>query len=58
MPGPALILSRQPVAVAKAIEEADALVVCTPTDEGSYTGQFKHLIDFIDPATPASRQSF
>jgi FMN reductase len=41
-----------------AIEEADALVVCTPTDEGSYTGQFKHLIDFIDPATPASRQSF
>jgi FMN reductase len=46
-------LSPQAAVVAKAIEEADALVVCTPAYEGSYTEQF-----IIDPAALASRPSF
>lgn len=33
-----------------AITQADLLVVGTPVYKGSYTGLFKHLIDFIDPA--------
>ena len=32
-----------------AITGADLLVVGTPVYKGSYTGLFKHLIDFIDP---------
>lgn len=32
-----------------AIAGADLLVVGTPVYKGSYTGLFKHLIDFIDP---------
>ena len=35
--------------VVEAIEKADVLVVSTPTYKGSYTGLFKHLIDFVDP---------
>jgi hypothetical protein len=38
---------------AKAIEEADALVVYTPAYKGSYTEQF-----IIDPAALASHLSF
>lgn len=34
--------------VVEAIEQSDALVVSTPTYKGSYTGLFKHLIDFVD----------
>jgi FMN reductase len=37
-------------AVISAIETADALVVGTPVYKGSYTGLFKHLFDFVDPA--------
>lgn len=32
-----------------AITGADLLVVGTPVYKGSYTGLFKHLIDFVDP---------
>lgn len=32
-----------------AITSADLMVVGTPVYKGSYTGLFKHLIDFIDP---------
>ncbi|GEO18881.1 FMN reductase [Microvirga aerophila] len=31
------------------IETADALIVGSPIYKGSYTGLFKHLIDFIEP---------
>jgi FMN reductase len=33
-----------------AIEAADALIVGSPIYKGSYTGLFKHLLDFVDPA--------
>jgi FMN reductase len=48
-------LSPEAASVVKAIEEADALIVGTPVYKGSYTGLFKHLFDFIDPATLADR---
>ena len=32
----------------EAIERSDILVVTTPVYKGSYTGLFKHLIDFVD----------
>ena len=32
-----------------AIEDADALIVGSPIYKGSYTGLFKHVIDFVDP---------
>lgn len=34
--------------VVEAIEQSDILVVTTPVYKGSYTGLFKHLIDFVD----------
>jgi FMN reductase len=34
----------------KAIAGADLLVVGSPVYKGSFTGLFKHLIDFVDPA--------
>lgn len=34
----------------KTIAGADLLVVGSPVYKGSYTGLFKHLIDFLDPA--------
>jgi len=37
-------------AILDAIESADALIVGTPVYKGSYTGLFKHLFDFVDPA--------
>jgi FMN reductase len=41
--------------VLDAIESADALVVGSPVYKGSYTGLFKHLFDFVDPAALAGR---
>lgn len=37
-------------AVLKSIATADILVAATPVYKGSYTGLFKHLFDFVDPA--------
>ncbi len=34
---------------ARALLDADALIVATPIYKGSYPGLFKHLIDLIDP---------
>lgn len=33
----------------QAIEQADALIVGSPVYKGSYAGQFKHIIDLLDP---------
>jgi len=35
-------------AILKAIEGADVLIVGSPVYKGSYSGLFKHLIDFVD----------
>ena len=35
--------------VLSSIQKADLLVVGSPVYKGSYTGLFKHLIDFVDP---------
>ena len=48
-------LSPEALKVVEAIEKADVLVVSTPTYKGSYTGLFKHLIDFVDPKALDSR---
>lgn len=37
------------------IEEADALIVGSPVYKGAYTGLFKHLFDFVDPAALANK---
>ncbi|MBA4789615.1 MAG: FMN reductase [Rhizobiales bacterium] len=42
-------------AIVAAIEEADALVVGSPVYKGSYTGLFKHVIDFVDPLALAGK---
>jgi FMN reductase len=52
-PGLGTALSREQLtptalAIVEAIETADILVVTTPVYKGSYTGLFKHLIDFVD----------
>lgn len=36
-------------AALQAIEDADLLIAASPVYKGSYTGLFKHLIDFIHP---------
>lgn len=36
-------------AALQAIEEADLLIAASPVYKGSYTGLFKHLIDFLHP---------
>jgi FMN reductase len=36
--------------IVEAIEGADALIVGSPVYKGAYTGLFKHLFDFVDPA--------
>ena len=41
-------LTPEALTVVEAIEQSDILVVATPVYKGSYTGLFKHLIDFID----------
>lgn len=49
--GPALARGELPAEAELAlrrIETADALIVATPVYKGSYTGLFKHLVDFID----------
>jgi FMN reductase len=37
------------LSVLGAIESADIIVAGTPVYKGSYTGQFKHLFDLLDP---------
>jgi FMN reductase len=48
-------LTPSAAAVVEAVENADALIVGTPVYKGSYTGLFKHLIDFIDPEALAGK---
>ena len=42
-------LSAEGKAALQAIEGADLLIAASPVYKGSYTGLFKHLIDFIHP---------
>jgi FMN reductase len=39
----------------EAIEGADGLIVGSPVHNGSYSGLFKHVIDFLDPAALAGK---
>lgn len=48
-------LTPEAAAVVDAIETADALVVSAPVYKGSYPGLFKHLFDFVEPATLIDR---
>ena len=48
-------LTPEALRVVEAIEQSDVLVVSTPTYKGSYTGLFKHLIDFVDMKALADR---
>ena len=41
-------LTPEALKVVEAVEEADAVIAITPVYKGSYTGLFKHLIDFLD----------
>lgn len=41
--------------IIEAIEYADALIVGTPVHQGSYSGLFKHVFDFVDPAKLAGK---
>lgn len=43
-------LDRQAREIVARVEEADLLVVGSPTYKGSYTGLFKHFFDLLDPA--------
>ncbi len=40
-------LPPEALAIVEALEGADGIIAVTPTYKGSYTGLFKHLIDFI-----------
>lgn len=42
-------LTPEALRVVEAVEQADAVIAVTPVYKGSYTGLFKHLIDFVDP---------
>ena len=42
-------LSEDAQAALKSIERADLIVAASPVYKGSYTGLFKHVIDFIHP---------
>lgn len=42
-------LTPEAAALVHALETADALIVTSPVYKGSYTGLFKHALDFIDP---------
>lgn len=56
--GSALSRSDLPLPAARilqAFEGADAVVVGTPVYKGSYTGLFKHFIDFVEPARLAGK---
>jgi FMN reductase len=48
-------LSSRAAAIVEAIEAAAALIVGTSVFKASYTGLFKHLFDFVGPATLANR---
>ncbi|AWN53619.1 FMN reductase [Methylobacterium sp. 17Sr1-1] len=39
----------------EAIEGADAVIVGSPVHNGSYSGLFKHVIDFLEPAALAGK---
>ncbi len=39
----------------EAIEASDGLIVGSPVHNGSYSGLFKHVIDFLDPAALAGK---
>jgi FMN reductase len=41
-------LTPEALHIVEAVEQADALIAITPVYKGSYTGLFKHLIDFVD----------
>lgn len=41
-------LPQSALQIVEAIEEADGLILITPVQKGSFTGLFKHLIDFVD----------
>ena len=56
--GSALARADLPLPAARvldAFEGADALIVGTPVYKGSYTGLFKHLVDFVEPARLAGK---
>jgi FMN reductase len=42
-------LTPEALVVLEAVEGADALIAITPVYKGSFTGLFKHLIDFVEP---------
>lgn len=42
-------LTSEGKAALQAIESADLLIAASPVYKGSYTGLFKHLIDFVHP---------
>jgi multimeric flavodoxin WrbA len=42
-------LTPEAALVLEAVENADALIAITPVYKGSFTGLFKHLIDFVEP---------
>jgi FMN reductase len=48
-------LPPQAAAIVEAIETADALIVGSPVYKGSYTGLFKHVLDFVDPLALAGK---
>ena len=41
-------LSAQALSALEQIEQADLVIAASPVYKGSYTGLFKHVIDFID----------
>jgi FMN reductase len=41
-------LTPEALRIVEAVEQSDALIAITPVYKGSYTGLFKHLIDFVD----------
>ena len=41
-------LAPEALSAIEAIEQADLVIAATPVYKGSYTGPFKHVIDFID----------
>lgn len=43
-------LTPEALRVVEAVEQADAIVAVSPVYKGSYTGLFKHLIDFVEPS--------
>lgn len=43
-------LSQDALRVVEAVESADAVIAVSPVYKGSYTGLFKHLVDFLPPS--------